>query len=367
MGDPHEIQYTLTFDRSTVRAMKKTGGDRFLDDGDGSGCAGGWDWRLVLGEEKEESGMKRSWKTGIKKQTVILGIWAAAGALLTGCKGAGGSGTGDGLRPLEFSSLEYTGRLELEYAEQFAVDHYQDGFQVLTVADGSRMLLVPEGKEAPEDVPEETAVVYQPVKNIYLAASAAMDMFRALDALDTIRLSGTDADGWYIKEAREAMKSGKILYAGKYSSPDYERILAEGCGLAVENTMISHAPEVREKLESFGIPVAVDYSSYETEPLGRMEWIKFYGALTGKEEQASAAFDEQKAAMEAAAGGSEEAASGDGADVNPAREQRGDVFRRRAEKDRCVFLYYGCRYGQCEKVLGLCAEAHRAGGRRVYF
>ena len=32
------------------------------------------------------------------------------------------------------------------------MDLYQDGFQVLTVADGSRMLLVPEGKEAPEDV-----------------------------------------------------------------------------------------------------------------------------------------------------------------------------------------------------------------------
>lgn len=283
--------------------------------------------------------MKRSWKAGIKKQAVILGIWAAAGALLTGCKAAGGSGTGDGLRPLEFSSLEYTGRLELEYAEQFAVDLYQDGFQVLTVADGSRMLLVPEGKEAPEDVPEETAVVYQPVKNIYLAASAAMDMFRALDALDTIRLSGTDADGWYIKEAREAMKSGKILYAGKYSAPDYERILAEGCGLAVENTMISHAPEVREKLESFGIPVAVDYSSYETEPLGRMEWIRFYGALTGKKEQASAAFDEQKAAMEAAAGGSEEAASGDSADVDPARGAEGGRVPEEGGKKTVAYFY----------------------------
>ena len=106
--------------------------------------------------------MKRSWKAGIKKQAVILGIWAAAGALLTGCKAAGGSGTGNRLRPLELSSLEYTGRLELEYAEQFAVDLYQDGFQVLTVADGSRMLLVPEGKEAPEDVPEETQTVEDP-------------------------------------------------------------------------------------------------------------------------------------------------------------------------------------------------------------
>ena len=105
--------------------------------------------------------MKRSWKAGIKKQAVILGIWAA-GALLTGCKAAGGSGAGNRLRPLELSSLEYTGRLELEYAEQFAVDLYQDGFQVLTVADGSRMLLVPEGKEAPEDVPEEPQTVEDP-------------------------------------------------------------------------------------------------------------------------------------------------------------------------------------------------------------
>ena len=82
---------------------------------------------------------------------------------------------------------------------------------------GEKKETAPKTPGTPEDVPEETAVVYQPVKNIYLAASAAMDMFRALDALDTIRLSGTDADGWYIKEAREAMKSGKILYAGKYS------------------------------------------------------------------------------------------------------------------------------------------------------
>ena len=97
---------------------------------------------------------------------------------------------------------------------------------------GEKKETAPKTPGTPEDVPEETAVVYQPVKNIYLAASAAMDMFRALDALDTIRLSGTDADGWYIKEAREAMKSGKILYAGKYSAPDYEMLLDAGCSLA---------------------------------------------------------------------------------------------------------------------------------------
>ena len=70
-----------------------------------------------------------------------------------------------------------------------------------------------------------------------------MDLFRELDGLDAIRLSGTEAQGWYVEEARAAMEAGEILYAGKYSAPDYERIYAEGCDLAVESTMIYHTPE----------------------------------------------------------------------------------------------------------------------------
>ena len=58
--------------------------------------------------------------------------------------------------------------------------------------------------------------------------------------------------------------------------------------------MIGHVPEVKENLESFGIPVLVDHSSYESEPLGRTEWVKLYGLLTGKEEVAEKAFEEQR-------------------------------------------------------------------------
>lgn len=79
------------------------------------------------------------------------------------------------------------------------------------------------------------------------------------------------------------MQTGRIAYAGKYSAPDYERILTAECGLAVENTMIYHTPEVKEQLERFGIPVLVERSSYESSPLARMEWIKLYGILLGKE------------------------------------------------------------------------------------
>ena len=58
--------------------------------------------------------------------------------------------------------------------------------------------------------------------------------------------------------------------------------------------MILHSPEVKENLESFGIPVLVDYSSYEAHPLGRTEWVRLYGVLTGKEAEAEAAFFAQE-------------------------------------------------------------------------
>ena len=57
--------------------------------------------------------------------------------------------------------------------------------------------------------------------------------------------------------------------------------------------MIYHQPEVQEKLEKFGIPVLVEHSSYESHPLGRTEWIKLYGVLLGKEDQAQKLFQEQ--------------------------------------------------------------------------
>ncbi len=194
--------------------------------------------------------------------------------------------------------IEYESRMNLEYAQEFAVDIYSGGYALISISDGSRFLVVPRDQEAPENLDEDIIVLKQPVDHIYMVASAVMDMFRAIDAMDAIRLSGTDTDGWYIEEAKEAMEAGRILYAGKYSMPDYELILSEGCRLAIENMMITHTPEVQEKLEGFDIPVLIDRSSYESHPLGRMEWVKLYGVLMGKEDASEAAFKAQTEALE---------------------------------------------------------------------
>ena len=140
-------------------------------------------------------------------------------------------------------------------------------------------------KEKKGDVLKLT-VLQQPLTTTYVAASAVMAPLCDLGAVSQIRFSGLREEGWYVDEARAAMKAGSMLFAGKYSEPDYETLLREGCDLALESTMIYRSPEVIEKLHALGIPVYIDYSSYEPHVLGRLEWIRVYGALFGHTEKA---------------------------------------------------------------------------------
>lgn len=225
----------------------------------------------------------------------------AAVALILGLGGCGQTQTQEGLG----NGWQPESSMELDFATEFSVDYYEGGYKLISLADGSRFLVVPEGAQCPEGMARDITPVYQPLENIYLAASASMCLFDALDRLDAIGLSGTREDGWYIENARRAMAEGRILYAGKYSEPDYEMLLDHQCPMAVESMMIGHASEVKDKLEELGIAVLVDQSSNEAHPLGRTEWIKLYGALLNEEETAEALFQQQKDYLnDALAGGS---------------------------------------------------------------
>ena len=192
-----------------------------------------------------------------------------------------------------WNNMSPVSSMDLLYADQFSVDYYENDISLITIGDTDQFLLLPEGMSAPVGLPDSIKILQKPVKNIYLVATSAMDDFIHLDAMDLIALSGTKDTGWYLPEAKTAMEEGKIAYAGKYSAPDYEKILSSDCGLAVESTMIYHTPEVKEQLERLGIPVLVERSSYEGHPLGRMEWIRLYGVLFDAEETAEQLFQEQ--------------------------------------------------------------------------
>lgn len=185
--------------------------------------------------------------------------------------------------------------MPLQYAKCFTVDYYDGGYKLFCLSDGGRYLTVPKGAEVPTGLASDIAVIQQPLSDVYLVASDTMCLFDALGALDCITVSGISKDNWYIPAAEKAMESGAMVYGGKYNTPDYELLLGKGVKLAIESTMINHTPAVREKLIELGIPVFTEMSSYESEPLGRTEWVKCYGAMLDLEDKAQELFDEQVA------------------------------------------------------------------------
>jgi len=185
----------------------------------------------------------------------------------------------------DYLSKAKTGEMNLQYANEYRVDYYGD-CSMVTIGEDEQYFLFPKGESVPENLPAGITVIETPVDHVYMAASAAMDLVRELNSLDHVSFTGTDIENWTIPDVITAMQEGQIRYGGKYSAPDYEGILNDGCELAVESTMIYHSPDVKEQLELMDIPVLVERSSYEKEPLGRVEWIRLYGLLFDKNSEA---------------------------------------------------------------------------------
>ena len=205
--------------------------------------------------------------------------------IFTGCSGNNSGNKND--------NLVFKESVKLLYAQQFSIDRYENGCSLIKTADNTDYLIIPQGQDIPDDISSDVKIIRQPADNIYLAATSAMGLFDSLGEGNAVKFSGTKAENWYIDYARNAMENGDMLYAGKYREPDYELLVSENCVLSVQSTMINHNPEVKDKLEELGITVFTDLSSLETHPLGRSEWIKVYGEMTGKQQLAEELFNEQ--------------------------------------------------------------------------
>lgn len=304
MSKPYEIEYQLSFDGSALlpmadasmaeahplptdevnRAMQSA--TTQVADAETSGSAGGSGNHT---NASAETSTKTAGASGTVGESSVH--WSAAP---------------------EIEGLTFISSEKNDVAEYFRLSVYEDAsgakYQLLETAGGlHRYLIAPAdaqvsdrksdhftaraleansaNKEKKGDALELT-VLQQPLTTTYVAASAVMAPLCDLGAVSQIRFSGLREEGWYVDEARTAMKKGSMLFAGRYSEPDYETLLREGCDLALESTMIYRSPEVIEKLSALGIPVYIDYSSYEPHVLGRLEWIRVYGALFGHEEEA---------------------------------------------------------------------------------
>lgn len=183
----------------------------------------------------------------------------------------------------------------LTYAAGFTLTHYENGMDSFTLAahPGKTYLLLGQGQDAPEGLGDDVIMLRRPILRATFNSTGMVSLMDAIGALDCIATVGTDAKGWYLPNVAERMEAGAIRYSGNYKAPDFEMLKALDVQLDVDTVRLGEHPEVTQKYDELGIPWLIESSSKEGHPLGRVEWVKLFGALFDRQAEAEQFFAEQ--------------------------------------------------------------------------
>lgn len=231
-----------------------------------------------------------------KRSLIFLFVTLMSLSLLVAC----GNGEEEKKEVEETKGLVYEGSLELDYASSFEVDYYEGGYKIVSDWEGRKTLLVPEGKDEPEEMEEVVDdVVFLSIDNIGAFSTVIATELRPIDSLDKIKLVTTEADRWHIEKIKEGLESEDIIYVGKNSAPDFELIEKGEPDLIILTTGTSHGEnKITLKLDEMGINWISHATQRENDPRARLEWVKFMGGLLDKEDEAKEFFDEQVAKID---------------------------------------------------------------------
>lgn len=195
------------------------------------------------------------------------------------------------------SSKEALSSDSIQYAQGFTVQRF-DTYIMVEVRDPwdstrllQRYLLVDRTKSVPGGLPKGT-IVKVPVKDIVIYTSVHAAIIDQLHETDKVigvcepRYMDTSA-------IQEGIQAGRIADLGEATSPNIEKMIEIGAELVIASPFqnSSYGP-----VEKIGIPIIEGADYMEAFPLGRTEWIRFYGLLFGKEEMADSIFKETEQA-----------------------------------------------------------------------
>ena len=101
--------------------------------------------------------------------------------------------------------------MELQYANNFAVDYCANGCKIITDGAGRKFLWVPEGGEVPDDTGDMT-VLQAPLTKLGCFSTTHATLFHAIGALDKVSLVTTDKDKWHIEQIAQQIEDGTTTY-----------------------------------------------------------------------------------------------------------------------------------------------------------
>lgn len=183
-------------------------------------------------------------------------------------------------------NIRYARNLRIEYADDYISVRIRDPWDTLRLR--QHYVLVDRNKPLPARIPSDGTVIRIPATNTAIYTSVHTAIAEQFGVLD--RVAGV-CEPQYItsEEVSRRIADGRIADIGLASSPDIEKIVDIGTELIIASPFENNGYGAAEKI---GVPIieAADYM--ENHPLGRTEWILFYGLLLGCREQAEAIFAE---------------------------------------------------------------------------
>lgn len=147
---------------------------------------------------------------------------------------------------------------------------------ILTDRNNAKNSNLPEGTMV--RTPLENAIVYSSVHNSLIAEIGGIESIAGV------------CDIQYIKhpQIKAMYEKGVITDCGSSMSPDIEKIIDLNADAVLLSPFENSGGYGR--IESIGVPIIECADYMETSPLGRAEWMKFYGLLTGREQEADSLF-----------------------------------------------------------------------------
>ncbi|HOP74946.1 MAG TPA: ABC transporter substrate-binding protein [Bacillota bacterium] len=181
-----------------------------------------------------------------------------------------------------------------KYTQGFLIERYPDGIKRIRDNDGRLFWLVPEGKKAPGGI-DSGRIIPVPLRRGLFASVSQVCLLRPFadpSVWESVTGVAAPAEEWYIPQIRSGLQSGRIVYIGDAYSPDYERVQQLRPDVVFIYTGPSGLTALARKLDTLGLTYIAENSYLETDPLGRLEWVKFFAAFYNREKEAIRYFDE---------------------------------------------------------------------------